>query len=600
MVTTLRSIVSVNSSRSCGEPSRWTVRWPWRPPPAQATTAPLAGLATPRRSPLGALAGECVAADGDRSVAELVAEPPGGRLVTIEHGNDRPVGVEPSHRRAPNPPAPPVTTTTLPLTSITCLLARPRWPTAVGGARRRPPALGLVGVPHMPTSSAAPARQASVKSGLERAPQRSLAGRHRRRRVGGDRPRPAFARSRAGRPGSTTWLTIPSWSALAALRRSWRPHQRHAEHGLRRHLAHQADQLVGAHLTDRHVRIEERRRRRGDHDVGVGDEVRRPPPAHAPLTAAITGVLARRCATRSAGAGLSRAPRLLAGASRSRLSCTTSSPVWNAFPLPVLTIARTSRVGVQLQPGSLQLGEHRRVHRVADRPVGRRSATRPLPAAPPPGSRSRSSGSRGARGGGSCRPRCAGRASTQWNAAPAPCRAPGWRGRGVEVGGRRLAADEEARPAPRRGGRRARRPRRRRRRPRPSRSTSSTCCGCTLLPPRLIMSPARPSIQTNPSASIVAMSPVATNPSASVRVLEPGRRVRRADELPVPGIVELDVHTRRGGGRRRRSCRGGRGRRRPSSRSPRRARPGRSCSGSMHRELGGEQLRAWRRRQRRA
>ena len=43
-----------------------------------------------------------------------------------------------------------------------------------------------------------------------------------------------------------------------------------------------------------------------------------------------------------------------------------------------------------------------------------------------------------------------------------------------------------------------------------SRSTSSTSPGKILLPPRLMTSPARPSIQTNPSVSTWAMSPVST------------------------------------------------------------------------------------------
>ncbi len=49
------------------------------------------------------------------------------------------------------------------------------------------------------------------------------------------------------------------------------------------------------------------------------------------------------------------------------------------------------------------------------------------------------------------------------------------------------------------------------------RSTSSTCSGNTLFPPRLITSPTRPSIQTNPSSSMWAMSPVRTKPSTSTR-----------------------------------------------------------------------------------
>ena len=51
---------------------------------------------------------------------------------------------------------------------------------------------------------------------------------------------------------------------------------------------HEADGLEGGHLPDGDVRVHERGRAGGDHDVGVGDEVEAPP-TQMPLTAEMTG-----------------------------------------------------------------------------------------------------------------------------------------------------------------------------------------------------------------------------------------------------------------------------------------------------------------------
>ena len=68
----------------------------------------------------------------------------------------------------------------------------------------------------------------------------------------------------------------------------------------------------------------------------------RPPPAHMPLTAAITGLRTPLCqALMRSSARLVRrdCSRSAAG---SRASWATSSPVWKAAPAPVLTMTRTS------------------------------------------------------------------------------------------------------------------------------------------------------------------------------------------------------------------------------------------------------------------
>ena len=67
----------------------------------------------------------------------------------------------------------------------------------------------------------------------------------------------------------------------------------------------------------------------------------RPPPAQVPLTAAITGLVTPQCheVIRSAKSRVRREPAR--SASGSLASCFTSSPVWKALPLPVLTMALT-------------------------------------------------------------------------------------------------------------------------------------------------------------------------------------------------------------------------------------------------------------------
>ena len=67
-----------------------------------------------------------------------------------------------------------------------------------------------------------------------------------------------------------------------------------------------------------------------------------PPPAHVPLTAAITGFHTWLCqAVRRSSARLVRRD-CSRSASGSRLSWAMSSPVWKAGPLPVVTTTRTA------------------------------------------------------------------------------------------------------------------------------------------------------------------------------------------------------------------------------------------------------------------
>ncbi len=67
-----------------------------------------------------------------------------------------------------------------------------------------------------------------------------------------------------------------------------------------------------------------------------------PPPAHTPLTAAITGFHTSLCqpVNRSSNRFVRR--DCSRRASGSRASWATSSPVWNALPAPVFTMTRTS------------------------------------------------------------------------------------------------------------------------------------------------------------------------------------------------------------------------------------------------------------------
>ena len=90
-----------------------------------------------------------------------------------------------------------------------------------------------------------------------------------------------------------------------------------------------------------------------------------PPPAQIPFTAATTGFHTSLCHDVSRSSARRVRPDCLRRASGSRLSWTTSSPVWNTPPSPVFTMTRTSGIGVELAPGRLQLVEHDGIHGVA-------------------------------------------------------------------------------------------------------------------------------------------------------------------------------------------------------------------------------------------
>ena len=111
------------------------------------------------------------------------------------------------------------------------------------------------------------------ESELERAPQCPLRRGHRGRRV----PRDLLGQLLGG--VAQTLGRVDHLAHHAELVRTLRghalvpAHEGHPHHSLDGHPLHQPDRLDRNHLTDRHVRVEELRVRRGDHDVGVGDPV---------------------------------------------------------------------------------------------------------------------------------------------------------------------------------------------------------------------------------------------------------------------------------------------------------------------------------------
>ena len=146
------------------------------------------------------------------------------------------------------------------------------------------------------------------------------------------------ARRRRRRPRRRSRAPGPA----AASMRSYRADERHARIGLHRRLL-----APGRSSRARSPA----RRSRGDR--GTSPRARRSrcrrrprsaarPPAQTPLTAAITGFPTPLCQAVSRSA-TSRVRRDCSrSASLSRASWRTSRPVWNASPLPVLTITRTS------------------------------------------------------------------------------------------------------------------------------------------------------------------------------------------------------------------------------------------------------------------
>ena len=202
-------------------------------------------------------------------------------------------------------------------------------------------------------------------------PQRALRRGQLVRRAAARSARPAPARPRAAaRAGRPPRSRCRARSARRAGMRSCRPGERHAQHRLHRRLLRQRDRLVHARLPDRHVRIEERRASAAAITTSASATKCSPPPAHTPLTAAITGFVTSLC--HAVKRSSNRFVRRLCSrsASRSRLICATSTPVWNASPAPVLTITRTSGSASSSLPRVLELVHHARVHRVAGRRAG--------------------------------------------------------------------------------------------------------------------------------------------------------------------------------------------------------------------------------------
>ena len=151
----------------------------------------------------------------------------------------------------------------------------------------------------------------------------------------------------------------------------------------------------------------------------------------------------------------------------------------------------------------------------------------------------------GAGCGGPCRPRCGG-ARRSSGTRRAPCRPRGAGGTAPRAWRRRPAGRPGRPPAPRRADRRARPPPPRRPPPSDRRSTSSTAAGKTLLPPRLMTSPARPSIHTKPSSSMRARSPVSMKP-VGVDALARARRrcwAGRTSRWPSSSDPDVDARVR--------------------------------------------------------
>ncbi len=145
----------------------------------------------------------------------------------------------------------------------------------------------------------------------------------------------------ASSSGATTWPTIPSWWARAASIRSWRPvsaMRTIASIGEVRPRA-----MASYAVTWPTDTWGSRKRASVEATTMSASATKwRPPPAHTPLTAAITGLRTPLCqALMRSSARLVRrdCSRSAAG---SRASWATSSPVWNEAPAPVLTMTRTS------------------------------------------------------------------------------------------------------------------------------------------------------------------------------------------------------------------------------------------------------------------
>src|ERR1700733_5750259 len=111
---------------------------------------------------------------------------------------------------------------------------------------------------------------------LEGSPQRPLRGRHGGGRIAGD-----LLGQRLRLLAQAFWW-VDHLTDHAERQRSLGGHalvpsdQGHAQHRFEGHATGQPDQLVGRHLSHRHVGVEKRGVGRRDHDVGVGDPVESP------------------------------------------------------------------------------------------------------------------------------------------------------------------------------------------------------------------------------------------------------------------------------------------------------------------------------------
>ena len=219
----------------------------------------------------------------------------------------------------------------------------------------------------MATSSCAPARHASVRPSSSAPHSAFLVARIAAGEFLAIFSASSCAASRSPSGGSTTWRDHPELRAPAprACARE-RPTSAMRMIGSIGDLVRQADALVRRHLPERHVRVEERRVARRDHDVGVGDEVQPAAGAHAvdrgdhrlphlvvPRGEAQLGV---------AGAARLLAQRLLVAAQLRRRRARSGT----SRPSPVLTITRTSGSASSSRHASSSSVSIVRVHRVAD------------------------------------------------------------------------------------------------------------------------------------------------------------------------------------------------------------------------------------------
>ena len=269
------------------------------------------------------------------------------------------------------------------------------------GSRRSVNAAGpsaWSGWPHIDTSSAAPARQASVSPCSKAAHSARLVAAIAAGEFRATSSASSWAASRRRSGGSTTWLSDAELVGPLGREPLAPTDQRHAQHRLGRGLPHQPDRLVGGHLADRHVRVDELGAGGGDHDVGVGHEVQPAAGAHAVdrRDDRLAHLVVPR---RQPQLGPPGAPRLLA--QRVAIAGQLDDVETGLEGGAVAGVDDDAHVGivVELVPRRLELAHHGRVHRVAGvgpvehqpadrdlavrRPASRRCADRPRASSAP-------------------------------------------------------------------------------------------------------------------------------------------------------------------------------------------------------------------------